>query len=219
MWYVYLICDILFLWNRGVPRSHFFLYVYVTCLYDWCFVLFFLSDGNSHDGGKENHPPMMTPIPSKRRRLGPPEGCKVEIRKPSTRILHFSLKEQEVHSLWPCTYLTAVNNLTKRFYLSVLGFHWILWLFLTPLWMVDLRATEDFLTTSIQKEKNKHSQANQVWFKCWVPRFIYLSLHLFVFVFKLRASTCTLWSAISSFKSSVSFWALKQQLVYLLYPC
>ncbi|XP_044052570.1 cell division cycle-associated protein 2 isoform X2 [Siniperca chuatsi] len=55
----------------------------------------YLSDGNSHDGGKENHPPMMTPIPSKRRRLGPLEGCEVEIREASAPILHFSLKEQE----------------------------------------------------------------------------------------------------------------------------
>ncbi|XP_045891410.1 cell division cycle-associated protein 2 isoform X1 [Micropterus dolomieu] len=56
----------------------------------------YLSDGNSRDeGGKENHPPKMTPIPSKRRRLGPLEGCEVEIREASAPILHFSLKEQE----------------------------------------------------------------------------------------------------------------------------
>ncbi|KAI3372284.1 hypothetical protein L3Q82_022791, partial [Scortum barcoo] len=55
----------------------------------------YLSDGNSHDGGKENHPPMVTPIPSKRRRLGPSDGCDEEIRRPSTGILHLSLKEKE----------------------------------------------------------------------------------------------------------------------------
>ncbi|XP_031156434.1 cell division cycle-associated protein 2 isoform X2 [Sander lucioperca] len=55
----------------------------------------YLSDGNSHNGGKENHPPMMTPVPSKRRRLGPREGCEVEIREGSTPISNFSLKEQE----------------------------------------------------------------------------------------------------------------------------
>ncbi|XP_068461444.1 cell division cycle-associated protein 2 isoform X2 [Clinocottus analis] len=55
----------------------------------------YLSDRNSHDGGKENHPPMITPIPSKRRRLGPIEGCEVEIREDSAPILHLSLKKQE----------------------------------------------------------------------------------------------------------------------------
>ncbi|XP_070690062.1 cell division cycle-associated protein 2 isoform X2 [Pempheris klunzingeri] len=55
----------------------------------------YLSDGNSSDGEKENHPLTMTPIPSKRRRLGPQEGCEVEIREASTPILHLSLKEQE----------------------------------------------------------------------------------------------------------------------------
>ncbi|XP_070760893.1 cell division cycle-associated protein 2 [Enoplosus armatus] len=55
----------------------------------------YLSDGNSCDGGKENHPPMTTPVPSKRRRLGPLEGSEVEIREASAPILHFSLKEQE----------------------------------------------------------------------------------------------------------------------------
>lgn len=55
----------------------------------------YLSDDNSHDGGKENHPPMVTPIPSKRRRLGPSDGCDEEIRKPSTGLLHFTLEEKE----------------------------------------------------------------------------------------------------------------------------
>ncbi|XP_034397856.1 cell division cycle-associated protein 2 isoform X2 [Cyclopterus lumpus] len=55
----------------------------------------YLSDRNSHDGGKENNPPMMTAIPSKKRRLGPIEGCEVEIREASTPILHLSLKKQE----------------------------------------------------------------------------------------------------------------------------
>nr|XP_033475791.1 cell division cycle-associated protein 2 isoform X2 [Epinephelus lanceolatus] len=55
----------------------------------------YLSDGNSPFEGKENHPPMITPVPSKRRRLGPPEGCKVEIREADTPILHLSLKEQQ----------------------------------------------------------------------------------------------------------------------------
>ncbi|XP_032372162.1 cell division cycle-associated protein 2 isoform X2 [Etheostoma spectabile] len=55
----------------------------------------YLSDGNSHNGGKENYPPMTTPVPSKRRRLGPQEGCEVEIREGSTPISNVSLTEQE----------------------------------------------------------------------------------------------------------------------------
>ncbi|XP_014193753.1 cell division cycle-associated protein 2 isoform X1 [Haplochromis burtoni] len=55
----------------------------------------YLSDGNSHDGGKENDPPMM-PTPSKRRRTSsPPEGCSVEIREASTPTLSSTLMEQE----------------------------------------------------------------------------------------------------------------------------
>ncbi|XP_034547593.1 cell division cycle-associated protein 2 isoform X3 [Notolabrus celidotus] len=53
----------------------------------------YLSDGGSHDGEKENQQPMVTP--RKRRRLGPLESCKVEIREASTPILHFSLQERE----------------------------------------------------------------------------------------------------------------------------
>lgn len=60
---------------------------------------------------------MWTPVPSKRRRVGPLEDCEVEIREASTPTLHFNLKEQEVHSLLLWADLTAVNNLTKRFYL------------------------------------------------------------------------------------------------------
>ncbi|XP_029959822.1 cell division cycle-associated protein 2 isoform X1 [Salarias fasciatus] len=55
----------------------------------------YLSDGSSHDAGKENNPPA-TPTPSKRRRLGPLEGCGEEIREAGAPILHSSLKEQEV---------------------------------------------------------------------------------------------------------------------------
>ncbi|XP_067378037.1 cell division cycle-associated protein 2 isoform X3 [Channa argus] len=55
----------------------------------------YLSDGNSLDRGKENDPPMMTPTPTKRRCLAPPEGCEVEIREARAPILHFSWKEQE----------------------------------------------------------------------------------------------------------------------------
>ncbi|KAM3610825.1 uncharacterized protein V6R79_009298 [Siganus canaliculatus] len=54
-----------------------------------------LSDGNSHDGGKENHPPLMTPTPNKRRRLDPVEACESEIREPGAPVLRFSFKEQE----------------------------------------------------------------------------------------------------------------------------
>ncbi|CAJ1068381.1 cell division cycle-associated protein 2 isoform X5 [Xyrichtys novacula] len=53
----------------------------------------YLSDGNSRDREKENHPPVV--IPSKRRRLGPLESCEVEIREAGAPILHFSLKEHE----------------------------------------------------------------------------------------------------------------------------
>ncbi|XP_073321561.1 cell division cycle-associated protein 2 isoform X2 [Pagrus major] len=55
----------------------------------------YLSDGNSCDGGKENHPPLMTPTPSKRRRLGPLEPCELEIRETSAPILHLSLEQEE----------------------------------------------------------------------------------------------------------------------------
>ncbi|XP_031705304.1 cell division cycle-associated protein 2 isoform X2 [Anarrhichthys ocellatus] len=55
----------------------------------------YLSDRNRPYGGKENHPPMMTPIPSKRRRMGPVEGSEVEIKEASAPILHLSLKKQE----------------------------------------------------------------------------------------------------------------------------
>ncbi|XP_056233368.1 cell division cycle-associated protein 2 isoform X1 [Seriola aureovittata] len=55
----------------------------------------YLSDESSIDGGKENHPPMMTPTTKKRRCLGPLEACEVQIREASAPILHFSLKEQE----------------------------------------------------------------------------------------------------------------------------
>ncbi|XP_034727187.1 cell division cycle-associated protein 2 isoform X2 [Etheostoma cragini] len=55
----------------------------------------YLSDGNGHNGGKENYPPMTTPVPCKRRRLGPREGCEVEIREGSTPISNFRLTEQE----------------------------------------------------------------------------------------------------------------------------
>ncbi|XP_062418165.1 cell division cycle-associated protein 2 [Pungitius pungitius] len=48
----------------------------------------YLSDRNSHHGGKENHPPTMTPMPSKRGRLGLIEGCEVEIREAGAPILH-----------------------------------------------------------------------------------------------------------------------------------
>ncbi|KAI9534398.1 hypothetical protein NQZ68_014816 [Dissostichus eleginoides] len=51
----------------------------------------YLSDGNSPYEGKENHPPM-TP-PSKKRRLGPLQGCETEFREAPTP--PFSLKEQE----------------------------------------------------------------------------------------------------------------------------
>ncbi|KAM6943968.1 cell division cycle-associated protein 2 [Lycodopsis pacificus] len=55
----------------------------------------YLSDRNRPYGGKENHSPMMKPIPSKRRRMGPVEGSEVEIKEASTPILHLSLKKQE----------------------------------------------------------------------------------------------------------------------------
>ncbi|XP_059192202.1 cell division cycle-associated protein 2 isoform X3 [Centropristis striata] len=56
----------------------------------------YLSDEYSLYGGKENHPPTTTtPVPSKRRRLGPLEGCEVEIREPSAPTLHSCLKELE----------------------------------------------------------------------------------------------------------------------------
>ncbi|XP_074527432.1 cell division cycle-associated protein 2 isoform X2 [Halichoeres trimaculatus] len=53
----------------------------------------YLSDGGGRDREKENHPPLVTP--SKRRRLGPKESCKEEIREASTPMLPFSLKQRE----------------------------------------------------------------------------------------------------------------------------
>lgn len=55
----------------------------------------------------------MTPIMSKRRRLGPPETCDFEIRE--APVLSWSLKEQTVRSHRPCAYLTVINNLAKSF--------------------------------------------------------------------------------------------------------
>ncbi|KAM8761554.1 cell division cycle-associated protein 2 isoform 1-T1 [Acanthopagrus schlegelii] len=57
----------------------------------------YLSDGYSCDGGKENHPPLMTPTPTpcKRRRLGPLEPCQLEIRETSAPILHLRLEQEE----------------------------------------------------------------------------------------------------------------------------
>ncbi|TKS77962.1 Cell division cycle-associated protein 2 [Collichthys lucidus] len=54
----------------------------------------YLSDGNSHNEGKENHQPPVTPTP-KRRRLGPLETCELEIRESSAPNLNTSLKEQK----------------------------------------------------------------------------------------------------------------------------
>uniref|UniRef100_A0A673A1W7 PP1-binding domain-containing protein n=1 Tax=Sphaeramia orbicularis TaxID=375764 RepID=A0A673A1W7_9TELE len=78
------------------------------------------------DAGKENHPRLMTPTPGKRRRVGPIQGCEMEIREASAPTLHFSLREQEVHSLWPCTYLTAINNLLQTNQLLICVFHILL---------------------------------------------------------------------------------------------
>lgn len=140
-----------------------FLRVYVTLDFDSSFFFcLLLSDESNIDGAKENHPPLMTPTPKKRRCLGPLEACEVQIREARAPILHFNLKEQEVHSLWPCTYLTAVNNLTKRFYLSALGIHWIHWLFLTSLWMVDVSATQVFYYKLSKKKKRKLTKASLI---------------------------------------------------------
>ncbi|XP_029998330.1 cell division cycle-associated protein 2 isoform X2 [Sphaeramia orbicularis] len=55
----------------------------------------YLSDRTNLDAGKENHPRLMTPTPGKRRRVGPIQGCEMEIREASAPTLHFSLREQE----------------------------------------------------------------------------------------------------------------------------
>lgn len=140
-----------FIQFRCLQVQFVFLRVFVILDFNSSFFFLLLSDESNFDGAKENHPPLMTPTPKKRRCLGPLEACEVQIREARAPILHFNLKEQEVHSLWPCTYLTAVNNLTKRFYLSALGIHWIHRLFLTSLWMVDVSATHVFSTTSTRK--------------------------------------------------------------------
>ena len=75
-----------------------FMYMFMSVVFS-C-----LSDEYSQDEEKENHPTL-----SKRRRLGPPEPCKVEIRETGA-LLHLSLKEQQVHSHKLCTHLTPINN-------------------------------------------------------------------------------------------------------------
>ncbi|MEQ2282415.1 hypothetical protein AMECASPLE_000485 [Ameca splendens] len=54
----------------------------------------YLSDEISSSEEKENNPPA-TPTPSKKRCLGPLEGCSVKIREGNISIPHSSLKEQE----------------------------------------------------------------------------------------------------------------------------
>ncbi|XP_062273144.1 cell division cycle-associated protein 2 [Scomber scombrus] len=57
----------------------------------------YLSDGENLNGGKENLPPMMTPTPNKRRRVGPLEGCKIEIREARAPVLlNFKQQEEDV---------------------------------------------------------------------------------------------------------------------------
>ncbi|XP_072770296.1 uncharacterized protein [Nerophis lumbriciformis] len=56
----------------------------------------YLSDKNSQEGGKENHPPVMSPAPSKRRRVGPLKGCQVKIRDQHAPFLHLNWSDKEV---------------------------------------------------------------------------------------------------------------------------
>ncbi|XP_063752374.1 LOW QUALITY PROTEIN: cell division cycle-associated protein 2 [Eleginops maclovinus] len=66
----------------------------------------YLSDGYSPYEGKENHPLMTTPVPSKRRRLGRLQGCETEIRaapiqeeEKETGTLTSSETVQEAHAV------------------------------------------------------------------------------------------------------------------------
>lgn len=62
-------------------------------------VFLLLSDGSDTNEAKENHPPLMTATPTKRRRLGPLEACEGQIREARAPLLSLTLKEQEVLSL------------------------------------------------------------------------------------------------------------------------
>ncbi|XP_061905673.1 uncharacterized protein LOC133651675 isoform X2 [Entelurus aequoreus] len=55
----------------------------------------YLSDKNSQEGGKENHPPVMSPAPSKRRRVGPLKGCQGKIRYQHAPFLHLNWSDKE----------------------------------------------------------------------------------------------------------------------------
>ncbi|XP_061763065.1 uncharacterized protein LOC133556801 isoform X2 [Nerophis ophidion] len=55
----------------------------------------YLSDKSSQEGGKENHPPVMSPAPSKRRRVGPLKGCQVKIRDQQAPFLHLNWSDKE----------------------------------------------------------------------------------------------------------------------------
>lgn len=68
----------------------------------------YLSDGSSRDACKENNPPV-TPTPSKRRRLGPHEGCSQEIREAGTPTLHSNVKEVNEAPLPPSGRVEAAH--------------------------------------------------------------------------------------------------------------
>ncbi|XP_054629625.1 cell division cycle-associated protein 2 isoform X2 [Dunckerocampus dactyliophorus] len=53
------------------------------------------SDENNQDGGKENHPPVTSPAPSKRRRVGRLEGCQVKIREEHTLFFDLNCSDKE----------------------------------------------------------------------------------------------------------------------------
>nr|XP_046241670.1 cell division cycle-associated protein 2 isoform X3 [Scatophagus argus] len=72
----------------------------------------YLSDWNSRDGEKENHPSLMTPTPNKRRRLGPLESCGLQIRETSASILHLNLKEHEEYEE-PVTQVLTLEPLSS----------------------------------------------------------------------------------------------------------
>ncbi|XP_057688549.1 cell division cycle-associated protein 2 isoform X3 [Corythoichthys intestinalis] len=50
----------------------------------------YLSDKYDQEEGKENKPQEMSPAPSKKRRVGPIEGCEVQIREAHTPDIHFN---------------------------------------------------------------------------------------------------------------------------------
>ncbi|XP_019740753.1 cell division cycle-associated protein 2 [Hippocampus comes] len=55
----------------------------------------YLSDEYNQEEGKENHHRLVSPSPSKKRRVGPLKGCEVQIREADTPDVHFNGSDKE----------------------------------------------------------------------------------------------------------------------------